>query len=198
MLVFWKPRLVVLSTPKTGTTAIEEALGALAALAVTRPAALKHSSAAQWQTFLRPYLRATSGAEFTAVALMRDPVDWLGSWYRHRLRDDIAEMPGATRGMGFARFVEDYLSTPCPPHADVGSQAAFLRGADGAPCGVDRLFRYEAIEDFTAYLEDLLDFPVELPRLNVSPEEDLTLPPALAERLNAHLAADHALYRSIG
>jgi hypothetical protein len=198
MLVFWKQRLVVLATPKTGSTAIEQALGPLAALPVTQPGALKHTDARAWQRFLRPYLREVSGHDFTAVALMREPVDWLGSWYRFRQRDDIADFAGATRGQSFADFVEGYLESPRPPASDVGSQEDFLRGDGGAHCGVDRLFRYEEIDGFVRYLEDLLDFGIELPRLNVSPEGDSALPDGLRERLKDRLAADYALYEAIG
>ncbi len=198
MLVFWKQRLVVLATPKTGSTAIESALEPLAALSVGQPAPLKHSDARSWQRFLRPYLREISGADFTAVALMREPIDWLGSWYRFRQRHDINDLPGATRGLSFAGFAEAYLETPCPALADVGCQSRFLQGAGGEACGVDRLFRYEDIGGFVAYLEDLLDFAVELPQLNVSPKGNLDLPDDLRARLAARLAPDYALYRSIG
>lgn len=198
MLVFWKPRLVVLAVPKTGTTAIEHALGPLAALPVTAPAALKHTDARAWQRFLKPYLREVSGGEFSAVALMREPIDWLGSWYRHRQRDDIGAFAGATLGLSFADFVEGYLEVPRRGFADVGTQAEFLRAESGAACGVDRLFRYEEIGGFVAYLEDLLGFAIELPRVNVSPEGDSDLPEALRARLQARLAADYALYESIG
>ncbi|GAB4261146.1 MAG: hypothetical protein Kow0013_05330 [Pararhodobacter sp.] len=197
MLVFWKERLVVLATPKTGTTAIETALQPLAALPVLRPGALKHTDAARWQRYIRPFLNEAAGAPFEAVALMRDPIDWLGSWYRFRQRDDILDMPRATQGLSFAQFVEDYLSDPAPLHAAVGSQAAFLRGAEGEACGVDRLFRYEEIGNFVAYLEDALGFAIELPVINVSPEGDLALPETLEKRLRAALTQDYALYDAI-
>ncbi|MCB1388771.1 MAG: hypothetical protein KDK12_06460 [Rhodobacteraceae bacterium] len=197
MLVFWKQRLVVLATPKTGSTAIDQALGPLAALSVTQPAALKHTDARTWQRFVRPYLREVSGADFTAVALMREPEDWLGSWYRHRMRDDIGAFAGATRGQSFAHFVEGYLDTPQAPASAVGAQTDFLRGDDGAARGVERLFRYEEIGTFVAYLEELLDFAIELPRLNVSPEGDRSLPDDLRTRLRHRLSTDYALYASL-
>lgn len=197
MLVFWKQRLVVLATPKTGSTAIEAALSPLAALSVDQPAALKHTDARCWQRFVRPYLREVAGGDFTAIALMREPVDWLGSWYRYRQRDDIGDFAGATRGLDFAAFAEGFLTTPRAPVADIGSQADFLRGDDGRACGVDRLFRYEALEDFVTFLEDQLDCAIELPFLNVSPLADVALPDDLRLRLAERLAPDYALYRSL-
>ena len=194
MLVFWEQRLVILATPKTGSTAIEAALAPLASLAVTQPGALKHSDARSWQRFVQPYLRELSGSEFSAVALMREPIDWLGSWYRVRQRED----GGSTADMSFADFVEGHLATPQAAVADVGCQSAFLRGNDGRACGVNRLFRYENIGGFVAYLEELLDFAIELPEVNVSPKGDSALPDALRARARERLAADYALYASIG
>ncbi|MCW1932698.1 sulfotransferase family 2 domain-containing protein [Pararhodobacter zhoushanensis] len=198
MLVFWEQRLVILATPKTGSTAIETALAPLASLSVMQPGALKHSDARNWQRFLRPYLRELSGQDFTAVALMREPIDWLGSWYRVRQREDMFELPGSTMGMSFADFIEGHLDTPRSVVADVGCQSAFLKGDDGRACGVDRLFRYEEIGGFVAYLEELLDFAIELPEVNVSPKGDGALPDALRARAQTRLSADYALYASIG
>ncbi len=194
MLVFWKQRLVILATPKTGTTSIEAALESLSALSVTRPPELKHTPAYRYQRFIRPYLRASAGGDFTAVALMREPVDWLGSWYRYRRREDVMEAEKSTRGMEFADFVRGYMRDPRPAFAEVGAQAKFLSGMNGEVLGVDKLFRYENIAAFVAYLEEQLDFAIELPHENVSPAGDLALADDLAERLRAHLAQEYALY----
>ena len=88
MLIFEKQALVFLATPKTASTAIEQALGSLATVRLTRPPEIKHTDAAQFATYLRPYLLATTGHSYATLALMREPRDWLGSWYRNRQRDD--------------------------------------------------------------------------------------------------------------
>ena len=44
MLVFYEQRMVVLSVPKTGTTALEAALAPHATFAITRPPPLKHTT----------------------------------------------------------------------------------------------------------------------------------------------------------
>ncbi|MCC5986902.1 MAG: sulfotransferase family 2 domain-containing protein [Pararhodobacter sp.] len=197
MLVFWKQRLVILATPKTGSTAIETALESLSVMTLTRPPELKHTPAYRYQRFIRPYLRAAAGADFTAVALIREPIDWLGSWYRFRQRDDVADMANSTSEMDFAAFVRAYMSDPRPAFAEVGRQAKFLSGMNDAPLGIDLLFRFEQIERFIAYLEDRLDFPLELPRVNVSPPGDLALPESLQDELRRYLAPEYALYDSI-
>lgn len=196
MLIFWNQRLVILATPKTGSTAIETALESLASVSVERPPALKHTPAYRYEKFLKPYLERSAGAPFTVVALMREPIAWLGSWYRFRQRDDIADTPQSTRGMTFESFVTGYMSDPRPPFADIGAQGRFLCGRQGL--AVDRLFRYEEIETFVTFLEDCLDCVIELPVVNVSPAGELDLSDATRARIERFCADDIRLYQSIG
>jgi hypothetical protein len=141
MLVFWDQRLVFLATPKTGSTAIAAALEPLASVSVQRPPVLKHTTVHRFRRFLGPYLEAASKTDWTVVALMREPRDWLGSWYRFRARDEPADSTRSTQAMSFDDFVQGWCRDPRPEYADVGSQAKFLRPRQGQ--GADRLFRYE-------------------------------------------------------
>jgi hypothetical protein len=195
MLVFWEQRLVFLATPKTASTAIEVAIEALASFAVLRPKELKHTPALRYRRFLQPFLERQAGEPFTVVALMREPVDWLGSWYRYRQRDDIADPAKSTAGLTFEDFVEGWLSDPRPPFADVGSQARFLAGPEGL--GVDRLFRYEALDRFIDFLEDRLRCEIVLPKINVSPPGALDLSEGLRARLAVQAAEDFRLYEGL-
>lgn len=195
MLVFWDQRLVFLATPKTGSTAIAMALESLAAVSVQRPPLLKHTNIQRFHRFLGPYLKAASGEDFTTVALMREPVDWLGSWYRFRQREDLPDERASTRGMGFDAFARAYCEDPQPLFAEVGSQARFL-SPEGRP-GVDRIFCYERIETFVEFLEDQLGCEIHLPRVNVSPLADLDLRPDTLKRLRKAMARDVALYDSL-
>lgn len=194
MLVFWDQRLAFLATPKTGSTAIAAALESLAAVSIQRPPLLKHTTVHRYRRFVGPYLEAASKDTFTLVALMRDPRDWLGSWYRFRQREET-EPSRSTAGMSFDDFVRGWCSDPRPAFADVGSQARFLRARQGV--GVDRLFRYEEIDRFVAFLEERLDCEVILPRLNVSPKGATDLSPATEALLHEVAAEDFTLYRTL-
>ncbi|TGD45465.1 hypothetical protein EEB11_00640 [Pseudotabrizicola sediminis] len=196
MLVFWEQRLAILATPKTGSTAIEAALESLAAVSIQRPPALKHTNVARFRRFVGPYLETAAGGPFTVVALMREPRDWLGSWYRYRSRDDIPDPDKSTQGISFDAFVQAWCSQPRPTFAKVGSQARFLKGIEGH--GADRVFRYENIDTFIAFLEDRLDFQILLPRLNVSPKAPMELSAETLARLQVAAADDFALYDSLG
>lgn len=191
MLVFWEARLVFLATPKTGSTAIAAALESLAAVSVQRPPMLKHTTVHRFRRFLGPYLEAASKADWTVVALMREPRDWLGSWYRFRQREET-EAGKSTRDISFDDFTRAWCSDPRPEFADVGSQERFLRPRQGQ--GVDRLFRYEEIDTFVHFLEDRLGCEIILPRLNVSPPGQTDLSPGTEALLHEAAAADFALY----
>jgi hypothetical protein len=197
MLVFWDQRLAFLATPKTGSTAIAASLESLAALSVQRPPVLKHTTVHRWHRFLGPYLAAASGAEFEVVALMREPRDWLGSWYRFRSREDVTDPRKSTAGVSFEDFVRAWCQDDPPPFADVGSQARFLRPRQGK--GVDRLFAYERIDVFVEFLEERLGCEIILPRVNVSPRATapLDLSPEAEALLRHHAAEDVALHASI-
>ena len=194
MLVFWDQRLAFLATPKTGSTAIAAALESLAAVSVQRPPLLKHTTVHRYRRFIGPYLAAASKEEFTLVALMREPRDWLGSWYRYRQREDT-EPAKSTRDISFDEFVQAWCRDPQPEFAVVGSQGRFLRPRQGT--GVDRLFRYEEIESFVDFLEDKLGCEIILPRLNVSPEGATALSDETEALLRDVAAEDFALYATL-
>lgn len=201
MLIFWKERLVFLANTRTGSSSIERALETLAHVSVQRPPALKHLPARRAAAHLAPLLTGATGEVFTTVALMRDPVDWVGSWYRYRQRDDIAVAAGSTGGISFADFVDDYMAglvagfdgTDRGTDVPLGRQSDFLCDEDGRLI-VDRVFRYEDIGAFIAFLDDRLGCEITLSRLNVSPASALQLPAPLDRRLRDHLAADYAIY----
>lgn len=194
MLVFWEQRLAFLATPKTGSTAIAAALESLAAVSIQRPPLLKHTTVHRYRRFIGPFLKAASKDSFTLVALMREPRDWLGSWYRFRQREET-EAGKSTRGMTFDAFVRAWCQDPRPEFAEVGSQGKFLRPRQGV--GVDRLFRYEEIGGFVQFLEERLGCEIILPRLNVSPPGALELSGETEALLRTTAAEDFALYATL-
>jgi hypothetical protein len=195
MLVFWDQRLAFLATPKTGSTAIEAALESLSSVVIQRPPVMKHTSAQRFHRFMGPYLEVASGDYFEVTALMREPLDWLGSWYRYRQRDDVIAPEKSTQGRSFDEFVRAYCSDAPPDFAAVGSQSRFLAEKRGR--GVDHLFAYEKIDGFVAFLEARLNFEITLPRLNVSPKGDLRLSPDTEALFRSFCAKDIELYNSI-
>ena len=191
MLVFRKHRLVFIATPKTGSTAIEAVLGDQADLAVTKAPELKHTPLGRYNRFLAPYFKAALGETFETCALIREPADWLGSWYRYRQREGV--MPGrSTRGISFDEFVRAYTAEKQPAFAQVGTQGQMLQTREGER--VTHLYRYEDMPRFVAFLQQRLGQTITLPRLNVSPAGETDLSAGARALLRQHLAADYALY----
>jgi hypothetical protein len=194
MLVFWKQALVFPTTPKTAWTAIEQAIGSLATISVTVPTAVKHTDAAQFNDRLKPYLRATTGLDFATTALVREPWDWLGSWYRNRQREDEARET-STQDVDFEEFVRRPCSDAPPEFTHIGRQTAFL--TPRAIARVDNIFCYDRLDHFVHFVEDLLNFEIILPRLNVSHKSDLQLSSASEDLIRRNYSEDFVLYHAL-
>lgn len=197
MLVFWKERLAFLAVPKTGTTAIETALSKRASISVNDPPGLKHTPLFRFQRFVLPYLHTTDPAPFETVAVVRHPVDWLGSWYRYRSRPQLDGKPNSTRDISFDDFVLEYCKERPAPFANLGSQARFVQDSSGQR-GVNHLFRYEEQDKLIAFLEDRLDLTLTLPRVNVSPLRAMELSPEVMAHLQAARPAEFEVWHDAG
>ena len=189
MLVFWKENLVFLAVPKTGTTAIEGALAPRASMVLRDPPILKHSPVYRYNRFLKPYFVQAGGQTPEIFAVVRNPVDWLSSWYRYRHRDDLVGHENSSRDVSFDDFVSEYCKGKPAPYANVGSQAKFLLNGEGI-LGVEHLFRYEAQDKLITFLEARLEMTINLKRVNVSPDLPLTLSPKVEEKLRKKCSAE--------
>ena len=196
MLVFFKERLAFLSVPKTGSTAYQTALATRADMAITDPPLLKHAPVYRYNRFIRPMFLNVCDAEMELMAVMRDPVSWLGSWYRYRQRPFMKDKPNNTFGISFDDFVLGYMKGKRPGFAEVGSQLKFLeRQPNGT--GITHLFRYEDQQSLQSFLEDRLDVKLSLAQENVSPAIEVALSPEVEERFRRKFADEFALYDSI-
>lgn len=196
MLVFYDERLVLLSVPKTGTTAYQDALQSRADLAITNPPELKHAALYRYNRWIRPMFERVCGVELEVAAVMREPVSWLGSWYRFRQRPFMDGKPNSTKGISFDEFVRGYCKGQQPGYANVGSQATFLEPQKNG-CQVKHLFRYEEQARLQAFLEQRLGVELKLERRNVSPAMELSLSPDVEAVLRRKKSAEFELYDSI-
>ncbi len=195
-MVFFKERLAFLSVPKTGTTAYEEALRDRADLVISEPPQLKHAPVYRYNRFIRPMFLRVCDVELEAMAVMREPISWLGSWWRYRQRPFMQGKPNATHGISFDEFVLAYMKGKKPSFADVGSQFNFLeRQPNGT--GITHLFRYEDQDRLQSFLSERLSVTFDLPRRNESPKMEVTLSLGVEERLRRKCADEFTLYESI-
>ena len=196
MLVFYKANLVFLSVPKTGTTAYEEALQPHADMVILQPPELKHAPVYRYNRFVRPMFLKVCDTELEVMAVMREPISWLSSWWRYRQRPFMQDKPNTTYGISFDDFVLAYLKGKKPGFADVGSQARFLETQPNGT-GVTHLFRYEDQAGLQAFLSDRLEVQFSLQRHNVSPSIPAELSPDVEARLRRKCAEEFALYDSV-
>ena len=196
MLVFWKEKLVFLSVPKTGTTAYEKALGPIASMTVLDPPELKHAPLYRYNRFFRPMFEKACNTQMETMAVMREPVSWLGSWYRYRRRPFMEGKPNSTHEVSFDAFVSAYCQGKPPGFANVGSQAKFLEPRPNGT-SIDHLFRYEDQDGLIAFLENRLSIKLELPRENVSPKMELQLSRDVEAKLRQARSEEFELWESI-
>ena len=171
MMIFHKAQLAYLAVPKTASTAIEAALAPHASALLRDPPGLKHSNAKKFDKKLRAIFEPRGQARLETVAIIRDPIDWLGSWYRYRQRPFLRGKPKSTYDHSFSEFVEAYLSADQPAFADIGSQARFLTSETGALL-VDHLFPYGTLSSFKEFMQRRLGVSLALTVENASPVPD--------------------------
>ncbi|MCH8465052.1 MAG: gamma-glutamyl kinase [Roseinatronobacter sp.] len=193
MLYFHKRGLVFLATPKAGSSAIEKALSAQADIVFQGDPNLKHCTFQRYKWRVEKAILMFTDTPPQTMALIRQPEDWLGSWFRFRHGAWLNGTARSTRGLSFDQFVEGYLANPQPAFAAVGRQGRFLINP-ATDTTVDRLFQYEAMPAVTAWLSARLGQPVALGLHNVSPDWPITLSAELRRRLEQQLAEDYALH----
>ncbi|WP_299564048.1 hypothetical protein [uncultured Sulfitobacter sp.] len=194
MLVFLRHKITFLATPKTGTTAVELALKSRAEIIFAKNR--KHVTAARYANQIAPFLEQTFNVRPESVAVMREPVDQIRSWYKYRSQKRLDGSELSTQGISFDQFVSEVCADNPPERAQIGRQFSFLTdGKDRVMA--DHLFAYEDQDGFVAFLSKRLKHPVELGEKNVSPHVDALLSGPVLDRLRTVRAADFALYDAI-
>lgn len=196
MLIFIKEQLVFFATPKTASTSIETTIGNLCEIRLSRHPAVKHTPYRKYKRLLEPFISTVIDAEPDRIAAFREPVDWLGSWYRYRSRQELLGTANSTRDVTFNQFIESYLQDESPAYARVGSQAKFVSDKNGT-LGMTHLFRYDQLGTLVAFLEERLKKQIKLPKTNVSPKTELSISPAMLKELQNAYTRDFEIYDTI-
>lgn len=196
MLIFYKANLAFLSVPKTGTTAYQTALRSYADMVISEPSLLKHAPVYRYNRFIRPMFLNVCDVDLELMAVMREPISWLGSWWRYRQRPFMKGKANTTHGISFDEFVLAYMKGQKPGFADVGSQSKFLeRQPNGT--GVTHLFRYEDQPRLKAFLSERIGVTFDLGWENESPAMPLSLSPDVEKRFRRKFGQEFALYDAI-
>ena len=207
MIFLYQAKLAILSQPKTGTTALDNALAPRASIAVNNPPQLKHMPYRKFMRFVAPWIKAQTGLgrlDYEVVSVMREPVDWLGSWYRYRTRDDLKEASDNRRRGNYTGEVtfEDFVGEVLKPKeeresfAQIGSPCGIALMPDGS-VGCDLVFPYEDLSGLYELIKSRTRRPLELATMNVSPDVDVMLSDAARERLRTHWQFEFDLHANL-
>lgn len=191
MLIFLRAKLAFLANPKTGTTAVEMALKPQAEVIFSK--SRKHVTAVRYARKVAPFLEDTFGVRPEALAVMRNPVDHIGSWYRYRNADRLAGSELSTQGLSFEAYLCEVIADAPPKRAQIGSQYNFLCAGDGTVMA-EHVFAYENQPAFRTFLEQRLDQEITIKPKNVSPPADTVLSSDVLAQVRAARADEFALY----
>lgn len=192
-----------LCVPKCASTSIESAITAHCDVRFSGNPHLKHMNAADFEATVLSYMRMKMPQVRVEVfCLMRDPVDWVFSWYRFRQRRELANPahPGAENYTGdicFAEFVDGYLNVDNRPvYANIATQRNYFLLPDGR-MGVDRVFSMNRLDLVADFLSGKLQRDIHLPRMNVSSDLHNGLDTARRQQLRDFLARDYQVFEQI-
>ena len=193
MLVFVDANLVLFAVPKTGSTAYHMALKGRADIAFAGKQPYKHMSLRKYQRHFGPYLEAAHGLVPERMAVMRDPIEQIRSWYKYRSRDGVRGKNAVPEGMSFDQFVGEVIAKRPRDFAKLGNQLTFLSLEDGN-LGTDHLFAYEKPLLIRQFLARRLGKDFETQKKNVSPPIPAPLSTDVEAALRLSRAEEFALY----
>lgn len=182
MLVFSAQNLVLFSTPKTGSTAMEVALKPWADVAFYKHR--KHTNVGRYQRKIAPFLREAYSLQPETMAVIRAPLEHVRSWYRYR---------AATLDIDFNGFVQAVMSDSPPEWAQIGTQLSFLTNKTGA-LGITHLFAYEAQPVLRDWLCRRMDSDITFKPQNVSRPAPTHIRPDICRTFEAQYADEIALH----
>lgn len=195
MLIFAPANLAVFATPKTGSTALYLAFRKHAQIVMAGQPRFKHVSLTKYERHIAPMLADGFGLTPDRAAAIREPLDYLRSWYRYRQRPDMARAHQSATGISFEAFALAAISDAPPAYAAVGRQIDFLSNAAGVAVG--HLFTQED-ELLPAFIAERIGLEaVKVGRQNVSPAAPTDISAKAEAQVRAAWAADCALWARV-
>ncbi|HAV08734.1 MAG TPA: hypothetical protein DEF12_05535 [Rhodobacteraceae bacterium] len=195
MLVFATANIAVFATPKTGSTALYMALRKHAQIVLAGQPRFKHMTVRKYERHFEPFLEGAYGLKPERVAAMREPLEYLRSWYKYRQRPELTRASQSTENVSFEEFALAAIASDPPAYAAVGPQLEFLSNATGE-VGIHHLFSHED-GLMTAFISERLGKDVRTKPHNVSPIVPTDLSAEADQRIRTALAADYAIWDRI-
>jgi hypothetical protein len=208
MIISLSHGFIFAAMPKTASSAFQLLLATQGDLVLGRTERGKHLRPDQIQEeYCEFFSKVIPYEDFVSFGVVRQPVNWLLSWYNFRARSDLADAShpnhrNYTGNMSFSEFIEEFSSRDPRPFARLMTQSEFY-GFDDCTFGVRVLLRHERL------IEDMVEIEGVLPhsfrdrilgfRRNRSPAR-ITLSDVDADqrsKVDQVLARDAELYRVV-
>ncbi|MEO0387028.1 MAG: hypothetical protein AAF281_05790 [Pseudomonadota bacterium] len=196
MMVHIPSRLAFLATPKCASTSVENALRPHCQFIATGFPSMTHMHVNRYNRFVRPLLKATGFPDVKTTCLFREPIDWVGSWWRYR-RQDRFSGEESTKTMSFETYAQRYIEGEKLPFLPKGHQAGMFWGPEGRVVLADYIFRYEDLDLYAEFWSRKIGKTVKFGRHNVSPDMAAALSPGVEDALRAYLATDYQIWNEV-
>ncbi|MDO9398602.1 MAG: hypothetical protein Q7T71_18820, partial [Herbiconiux sp.] len=192
---------VLLSVPKVASTSLDAALAGYHQQPPGRPPS-KHQNVITFHRHTVPKIHGLGFERdsYEVVALFRDPVSWLESWWRYRQRPDVRDNQAEryTGDRSFTEFVELFLRDKSATGIK-GRPAKFVAGDRDRGARLDRIFAVDRPEVWTSWFAERVGSLLEIPRRNqASARPPTDLPADLAEELRSWFAPEYAVIEQLG
>lgn len=196
MYISTKFEFAFLCLPKCASTSIEAAIAPFCNIMFTGQPSLKHINVKAYDRYIAPlHNNRVQGGKLESFCIMREPLNWINSWYRYLSREELAnpqhpQHQKYTGNMSYEEFIEAYLSSgKRPSYANISRPHEFVINATGK-IGIDRIFPLEKIDKIEEFLSNKLRNPVALPKKNISPKGSAPLNQELKRKLQNHFKKD--------
>ncbi len=200
MLIGLKKRFVFVANSKAGSTALEKALAPFAEIIVGGTPKRKHI---RWRDALKEYDFLFGSPEyhpetFFKFGVMRDPVDWICSWFRYRRGNNVqSPLP---QHLTFAEFweLDDWTKYIGPGKKRKRLQKDFFCAEDGTVL-VDCIIPYERLSDYFPQICTRLGIHATLALKNQSliKKEAVDLAPDLVDEIKNFYVQDYEFLRQV-
>jgi hypothetical protein len=192
-----------LCMPKCASTSIEQAIKPFFNINFAGSPNTKHINAQFFFESLHSiHLKLHPRVKIESFCLMRDPLDWIESWYRYRSRNQLKNKNNRdhqryTGEMSYDEFIKEYISKrKRKPFASIDRQYNFLAMNDGE-IGVDHIIPMNRMDLVSDFLSKKIGREIKIQNKNISPKSDLSLDIELEKKLRQHLLEDIAMYEFI-
>ncbi|MEP2773885.1 MAG: sulfotransferase family 2 domain-containing protein [Fulvivirga sp.] len=173
-----KHKFAFLCMPKCASTSIEYVLRDYCDVDIHNPPALKHININTYNQYVKSLYtnKLNFKKKIETFCLMRNPIDWVFSWYRYRSREALSNPSHPmhdryTGKLSFEEFVNEMIKPNPARYARIGNQSNFfsIKGKKA----VDRVFKLEEMNKVEKYLSSKLKIEIAIPKKNVSPKNNM-------------------------